>query len=660
MAETAATSGTATRATLGLTALTSNAMALIAPGAFLWLTYAMQCQLGAPLAGQDMWMGIAFALALCFATAISYAELSKLYPGAGSSYFFTEQAFLGKTTHRRYARIAKFIVGWSSHLYYWVYPGVMVAVTAILVGWMFGQLWPTTFNAGLPSPIFMIFFCVAFAFGVSYIAFRGVVGTTGVNVAINVIQITALIVFSLIAIAYRVKHPDGSQGYQLDPDGVPTQVVWETEKDKDGNDQPKKIKNEKGEATGGYVTMKGIDGKDKPYLLTYAADQAMTSADDPANPNSKEKIMSFQFHRSAGSVVGMHGMNFVIIQACIAILILVGFESVTSMGEEARNAKRDIPIAVLASLGIQGIFCYFIEYFAANFFLNSGYTMTTAAGSAAPIGDMMYMVGTWLFGSPEAGKVFMMIQAFTVFLALIGTTLSCISTGARVTYAMGRDEEVGSHFGILHGKYMTPHKSIWTLATLSAVIGIAAALWAFYGPAAPSDDAIKALPKNPWYPAWLIPSTHDGAAKIPNSLLALTLVSNFGTFVLYMLTCLTAMVAFKEHHMFREVKHSVIPIFGFLANLVCMLFYLVGPFSVDGMSWKESYIALGIAAVWGIYGLFYFKGASRAKNKPILLDHPETPGAPSGTATPLVVVTGMGQGNGGVSMNPTTSAGPGV
>ena len=36
----------------------------------------------------------------------------------------------------------------------------------------------------------------------------------------------------------------------------------------------------------------------------------------------------------------------------------------------------------------------------------------------------------------------MLVQAFTVFLALIGTTLSCISTGARVTYAMGRDDEV--------------------------------------------------------------------------------------------------------------------------------------------------------------------------------------------------------------------------
>ena len=97
------------------------------------------------------------------------------------------------------------------------------------------------------------------------------------------------------------------------------------------------------------------------------------------------------------------------------------------------------------------------------------YTLTDAAASGAPIGDMMVIVGTWLFGSTAAGKAFMLVQAFTVFLALIGTTLSCLSTGARVTYAMGRDEEVASHFGLLHGKTMSPYKAIWALAIISAI-----------------------------------------------------------------------------------------------------------------------------------------------------------------------------------------------
>ncbi len=34
---------------------------------------------------------------------------------------------------------------------------------------------------------------------------------------------------------------------------------------------------------------------------------------------------------------------------------------------------------------------------------------------------MMVIVGTWLFGSYKAGRAFMLVQAFTVFLALDGT-----------------------------------------------------------------------------------------------------------------------------------------------------------------------------------------------------------------------------------------------
>ena len=71
--------------------------------------------------------------------------------------------------------------------------------------------------------------------------------------------------------------------------------------------------------------------------------------------------------------------------------------------------------------------------------------------------------------------------------------------------------------------------------------------------------------------------------------------------------------------MFNGIKHFVIPVFGFLANLLCMLFYLIGPFSVAGMSWHESYIALGVAALWGLYGLWYFVSGSKASGKQIIL-----------------------------------------
>ena len=105
--------------------------------------------------------------------------------------------------------------------------------------------------------------------------------------------------------------------------------------------------------------------------------------------------------------------------------------------------------------------------------------------------------------------------------------------------------------------------------------------------------------------------------------LVITLVSNFGTFLLYMMTCIVAIVAFREHHTFSGFKHMFIPIFGVAANLMCMLFYLIGPFMVSGMSWHEPYVALAIVAIWGIYGLVYFKNASAKKGKEIYVSAPQ-------------------------------------
>src|SRR5208337_2563051 len=212
--------------------------------------------------------------------------------------------------------------------------------------------------------------------------FRGVNGSTMVNIAINAIQIAALLFFAALAIAYRLGHPEGSMGLAL-------------------------------------------DGTKK--VLHYAF-----SGDAPAHP-------------SAWSVVAPHGFNNVMLKATIAIFLLCGFESITSLGEEAKNPKKDIARGVLLSLLIQGLFCYMFEYFAANYFLSSAYSMADAKGSAAPIGDMMVIIGNTMLGGH--GQAFMVIEAITVFLALIGTTLACVNTGARVTYAMGRDKEVPEHFG---------------------------------------------------------------------------------------------------------------------------------------------------------------------------------------------------------------------
>jgi APA family basic amino acid/polyamine antiporter len=585
------------QATLGLTGLTSNAMALIAPGAFLWLTFAIQANTGVagqPSTAPAMWIGIFVSLLLCLATAVSYAEISKLYPGTGSSYYYAEQALLSQDAMFKYARIAKFIVGWGSHLYYWVYPGVMVAVTGVFCGYVVGFLWPNVMSGSNPGPVFMALVAVVFSFFVAWIAAKGAGASTAVNMAINVIQISALVVFSVLALGYRSSHPSGTTGptaYQYDGQSLAT-YNYQFAVDKTGATLR--------DSSGNPLPLLDSAGKPVPYVITYPETDASGN---------------FLTHTTASSVVSPHKISYMFIQATVAILILVGFESVTSMGGEAKNPTKHIPIAVIASLLIQGLLCYLFEYFAANYFLNSGYTMQSAGSSAAPIGDMMIIVGDALLGHGN-GKWFMLAEAFTVFLALIGTTLSCMNTGARVTYAMGKDDEAPEHFGILHAESLSPRKAIWTLAWISAVIGVIAVSLVFGDAGAPTDATIAALPHGLFSSVGYL--SHDTLAAMPNSLLAITLTSNFGTFILYALSCFLCIVAFKGRPDYSFLKHTLIPGFGLLANVVCMGFYVAGPiFSLGTL--KEPLLALGISAVWGIYGAIYFLRSSKAKGKSVLL-----------------------------------------
>jgi hypothetical protein len=155
---------------------------------------------------------------------------------------------------------------------------------------------------------------------------------------------------------------------------------------------------------------------------------------------------------------------------------------------------------------------------------------------------------------------------------------------------------------------------VWFLAFISIIVGILTTTVYLGGQ---STDPAALDKHNIWY-SFGIFSPH-AYVTLPNSMLIITLISNFGTFLLYMTTCIVAIVAFREHHSFHGFKHMVVPVFGLLANLGCMLFYLVGPFSVAGMSVKEPYIALGVSAVWIIVGAIYLGSTSKAKGKEVFL-----------------------------------------
>jgi hypothetical protein len=78
------------------------------------------------------------------------------------------------------------------------------------------------------------------------------------------------------------------------------------------------------------------------------------------------------------------------------------------------------------------------------------------------------------------------------------------------------------------------------------------------------------------------------------------------------------MVAFHHHPKFNLLRHLLIPIFGLLANLACMAFYLIGPFMGYGTK-LEPLLALGVALVWAIYGGIYFIRSNKTSGRTTLV-----------------------------------------
>lgn len=192
------------RKTLGLTGITINAMALIAPGSFMFLLY--QVQAASQISGSaDIWAGVLGALVVALITAQSLGELARRYPDAGQrgAYHFADHVFreFDKTSHRPWIRAAKLVIGWSADLYYWIYPGVMVAFASTLANYLFRQFGyqPTIFG--------QLILTAAFAAFIGFLALRGISGSTTSSIVLNVIQIAMLLFFSITAILFRVINP---------------------------------------------------------------------------------------------------------------------------------------------------------------------------------------------------------------------------------------------------------------------------------------------------------------------------------------------------------------------------------------------------------------------------------------------------------------------
>ena len=238
------------------------------------------------------------------------------------------------------------------------------------------------------------------------------------------------------------------------------------------------------------------------------------------------------------------GASGVLSGAAYIFFAYIGFDSVSTHAEEAKNPQRDVPIGIVASLAI----CTVLYILVAG--VLTGMVRYDQIDIHAPVANAFAQ-----HGMPAA----VLLISVGAVVGITSVLLVLLLSQARVLLAMARDGLIPmSFFGAVHPRFQTPHKA--TILT-GIVVAIVAALF-------------------------------------PLKILA-DLV-NIGTLMAFVVVCAAVMVMRRTHpelrRPFRTPLVPFVPILGIAINLAMML-------SLGWHNWVRlgAWLAIGLV-IYFAYG----------------------------------------------------------
>src|SRR5438132_5672176 len=243
-----------------------------------------------------------------------------------------------------------------------------------------------------------------------------------------------------------------------------------------------------------------------------------------------------------------YGWGGVLKGASYVFFAYIGFDSVSTHAEEARNPQRDVPIGIIASLAM----CTILYILVAA--VLTGMVPYTAISIDAPVAQAFATRG-------------LHVAVFFISLgAVVGITsvlLVLLLSQARVLLAMARDGLIPrDFFGAVHPRFRTPHKATILTGVLVATV----------------------------------------AALFPLRILAELL--NIGTLMAFVLVCAAVMVMRRTNPQlprpFRTPLVPLVPILGMGMNFALMC-------SLGWGNWKRliGWLLIGLA-------IYFFYGRKRS------------------------------------------------
>ena len=251
------------------------------------------------------------------------------------------------------------------------------------------------------------------------------------------------------------------------------------------------------------------------------------------------------------------------------ILSFIGFEAASVLGEESKNPRRVVPLAVAGSVILVGVFYVYVMYgLTAGYHLNSASGQTAFVADGTPFVTLANNYAPWMTQIVDLCAI---AGLFSAFLALQNTTI-------RVLFSMGREGALPSQLGRVHTKYHSPHVAIYALTVFTIVVGLAIGTWLGPGP--------------------------SGLYGFTGS------IGTIGVVFVYMLCNISLVVFFWKRADRNIVMHVIAPIIGTL-GFIYPLWVVIAP----GQAYPFNLLPyiIGIYVILGLAAYFYLRSSSPQK-----------------------------------------------
>ncbi len=142
-----------------------------------------------------------------------------------------------------------------------------------------------------------------------------------------------------------------------------------------------------------------------------------------------------------------------------------GFESATSLGDEAKKPLKNIPRAVMGSAAMAGLFFIMMTYIEVLGFSGTGQSITD---SEEPLNFLSQQIGMGWLGE---------LVGFGALFSFFACVLGSINPAARVFFMMARHGLFHSSLGRAHSSNKTPHVAVTMCTFLTFLVPAAMSLF---------------------------------------------------------------------------------------------------------------------------------------------------------------------------------------